>query len=119
MMNTSSLAVVSGASSGIGLALARLCAQQGHDLVIAADDAALGAAAAELQQYGTRVTPARCDLSTTEGFALLAGLIDAEKRPVDVLCANAGRGLGAAFLDQDLDAALGVVHTNIDVSAKR
>jgi len=91
-----------------------VCAQRGHDVIIAADDAALGAAAAELRQYGTCVTSVACDLSTAQGCASLAGIIDAAQRPVDVLCANAGRGLGAAFLDQDMDAVRGVVHTNID-----
>ena len=56
------LAVVTGASTGIGLELARLCAQDGFDLVIAADESLIEGAAQELQRErsavhrGTRAT---------------------------------------------------------------
>ena len=109
---TSKLAVVTGASTGIGLELARLCATDGFDLIIAADEALIENAARELLQAGVRCTPVQCDLSTAEGVAKLNSAIAG--RPVDALLANAGRGLGKAFLDQDLDEALKVVHTNID-----
>jgi short-subunit dehydrogenase len=55
-----------------------------------------------------------CDLATAEGVAKLTDAIHTSGRPVDVLLANAGRGLGKGFLDQDLDEALKVIHTNID-----
>jgi short-subunit dehydrogenase len=108
------LAVVTGASTGIGLELARLCAQQGWDLIIAADEPLIENAARELSQTGISCTPVLCDLATAEGIAKLTGTIQASGRPVDALLANAGRGLGNAFLDQDLDQALKVIHTNID-----
>jgi uncharacterized protein len=44
----------------------------------------------------------------------LAAAVTNAGRPVDVLIANAGRGLGHAFLDQDLNEAIRVIHTNID-----
>jgi short-subunit dehydrogenase len=56
----------------------------------------------------------QCDLSTEEGVAQLVAAIAAVGRPVDTLLANAGRGLGKGFLDQNLAEALKVVHTNID-----
>jgi short-subunit dehydrogenase len=108
------LAVVTGASVGIGLELARLCAQQNYDLIIAADEARIDEAALELAESGVDCTPVHCDLSTLEGVDELLATIDEVGRPVDFLLANAGRGLGHAFLDQDIDAALKVVHTNID-----
>jgi short-subunit dehydrogenase len=108
------LAVVTGASSGIGLELARLCAQQRWDLIIAADEPLIENAARELSATGISCTPVQCDLATAEGVAQLMTAIEASGRPVDTLLANAGRGLGKAFLDQDLDEALKVIHTNID-----
>jgi uncharacterized protein len=108
------LAVVTGASTGIGLELARLCAQQRWDLIIAADEALITSAARELEGTGITCTAVQCDLATSEGVAALVDAIRTAGRPVDSLLANAGRGLGNAFLDQDLDEALRVVHTNID-----
>jgi short-subunit dehydrogenase len=108
------LAVVTGASTGIGLELARLCAQQGFDLIIAADEPLIENAARELSQSGVSCTPVQCDLATAEGVEKLTSAIAASARPVDALLANAGRGLGKGFLDQDLNEALKVVHTNID-----
>jgi uncharacterized protein len=108
------LAVVTGASSGIGLELARLCANQGWDLIIAADEPGIANAARELGTKGVRCTAVECDLATADGVMQLTDAIEAEGRPVGVLLANAGRGLGKAFLDQDLNEALKVVHTNVD-----
>jgi short-subunit dehydrogenase len=108
------LAVITGASTGIGLELARLCAQQKFDLIIAADEPLIANAARELSLLGANCTPVECDLASAEGVEKLASAITAAARPVDALFANAGRGLGKAFLDQDLDDALKVVHTNID-----
>jgi short-subunit dehydrogenase len=108
------LAVVTGASTGIGLELARLCAQQRWDLIIAADEALIENAARELQEVGINCIPVQCDLATAEGVEELTSAIRALGRPVDALLANAGRGLGKAFLDQDLNEALEVIHTNVD-----
>lgn len=112
--NPRQLAVVTGASTGIGLELARLCAEQRFDLIIAADEPLIENAARELEQTGVTCTAVQCDLSTTDGVQTLTRAIEAADRPVDVLLANAGRGLGKGFLDQDLNEALKVVHTNID-----
>ena len=113
-MDTSSrpLAVVTGASTGIGLELARLCAQKNFDLIIAADEPLIETAARELSERGVDCTPVQCDLSTAAGVQKVTSAIG--DRPVDMLLANAGRGLGKAFLDQELDEALKVIHTNID-----
>jgi len=115
-MNASSerFAVVTGASSGIGLELARLCAQQRWDLIIAADEPQIESAGRELSALGVACTAVQCDLATAEGIEKLTAAITAAGRPVDALLANAGRGLGKAFLDQDLNDVLKVIHTNID-----
>lgn len=105
------LALVTGASSGIGLELARECARNGFDLLIAADDPDLNAAALELGQYGGSVETVLVDLSTVDGVDEL--LAAAGERPVDALLANAGHGLGKAFLDQEFDDLRHVIDTNV------
>jgi short-subunit dehydrogenase len=104
-------AIVTGASSGIGLELAKCCARDGFDLLIVADEPGIFAAADALRVEGAAVQALEIDLSTTEGVEELYGA--ANGRPIDALLANAGHGLGKGFLDQDWDAARHVVDTNI------
>jgi short-subunit dehydrogenase len=86
-------AVVTGASTGIGLELARQCAAHGYDLLIVADEPEIEGAAQLLQQPGRQIEALEADLATTEGVDRL--LAAASGRPIDALLANAGRGLGA------------------------
>jgi short-subunit dehydrogenase len=102
---------VTGASSGIGLELAKLCAQDGFDLVIAADMPEIVEAAEALRELGAAVDEIRVDLSTMDGVDALLDLIG--DRPVDHLMANAGHGLGRAFLDQDVADWRHVIDTNV------
>jgi short-subunit dehydrogenase len=104
-------AIVTGASTGIGLELARCCAKDGYDLLIAADEPEIEAAADELRRLGTTVEAVQADLATTDGVDDMMAAADG--RPIDALLANAGRGLGNAFLDQDFDEARRVIDTNI------
>ncbi|HEY3495998.1 MAG TPA: SDR family NAD(P)-dependent oxidoreductase, partial [Polyangiaceae bacterium] len=107
------LAVVTGASTGIGFELARFCAQNGYDLLIAADEPEIHDAAAVLREEGagTGVQALQLDLAEREGvdslYAALGG------KPVAALLANAGRGLGDAFLDQEFDRIRHVIDTNV------
>lgn len=107
----SKFAIVTGASTGIGFELATLAAQNGYDLLVVADEPLIDAAAADFKQFGTEVEAVEADLSTIEGVDQL--LTATRGRPVDLLCANAGRGLGHGFLDQDLADWRRVVDTNI------
>jgi short-subunit dehydrogenase len=109
--NLRPLAVVTGASSGIGYELAKLCAENGFDLVIAADRPEIVEAAQAFGQMGARVGQLRADLATIEGVDRLVSLIGG--RPVDALLANAGEGLGGAFLDQPVERWRHVIDTNI------
>ncbi|RTL70183.1 MAG: SDR family NAD(P)-dependent oxidoreductase [Hyphomicrobiales bacterium] len=105
------LAVVTGASTGIGYELAKCCAREGFDLVVAADEAAIASAATDFRGLGAQVDAVEADLSTPEGVDKLYAAIGG--RPVEALLANAGRGLGKGFLDQDFDDVMHVVNTNI------
>lgn len=106
------LALVTGASTGIGYELACECARAGYDLVIAADEPQIHDAAKVLRGFSTSVESVECDLATPEGVNKLVAHI--AERPIDALLANAGRALGHAFLDQDLDEALRVIRTNVE-----
>jgi uncharacterized protein len=106
-------AIVTGASTGIGLELARLCAREGFDLLIAADEPAIQDAAQRLreEQGAGAVEAVQADLATMEGVDQLYAA--AKGRPVNVLMANAGRGLGHAFLDQEWPRVRKVIDTNV------
>ncbi len=104
------LAVVTGASSGIGLELARLCAENGFDLVVAADRP-LDEAVRACEGLGAEVTSVVTDLAAVEGVDELYEAIGG--RPVDALLADAGHGLGHAFLDQEFEEVRHVIDTNI------
>jgi short-subunit dehydrogenase len=107
------LAVVTGASSGIGFELAKYATHKDYDLIIAADEAEIEKAATALRDEGAEVTAVQADLATREGVDKLYEAIRACGRPVDALLANAGRGLGHGFLDQQPADWRDVVETNI------
>jgi short-subunit dehydrogenase len=109
-MNQRKFAIVTGASSGIGLELAKLAAADGYDLLVAADTPFVDAGAG-LKDFGVEVQSLEADLSTDQGVKQL--LDAAGGRPVDVLVANAGHGLGHAWLDQPVDEWRHVIDTNI------
>src|ERR1700759_481649 len=111
MASNGQFAIVTGASTGIGLELARCCANEGFDLLIAADEPEIEQAAATLRAGGANVEAIQTDLATRDGVDRLYAAI--KNRPVDALLANAGRGLGRAFLDQDLDDVRRVIDTNV------
>ena len=106
----SKFAIISGASSGIGAELAKLAAADGYDLLVVADTPFAGASAG-LASFGVAVDTLEVDLSTVQGVDQL--LDRADGRQVDLLCANAGHGLGHAFLDQQLSDWRHVIDTNI------
>ena len=105
------LAIVTGASTGIGFELAHLAAQNGYDLIVVANEPLIDAAGKDMKAHGTDVQSVEADLSTIEGVDTL--LAAAGGRQIDLLCANAGHGLGHAFLDQDVAKWRMVVDTNI------
>ena len=108
---TKKLAVVTGASTGIGFELAKLCARHGYELIVAANEPEIDSAAETLRREGVGVEAVNADLATEAGVDTLCEKIGG--RPVAVLVANAGRGLGRAFLDQDWKDARYVIDTNV------
>jgi len=111
MSDSRPLAIVTGASTGIGYELARCCAEHGFDLLVAADEPEIERAAADFRALGVQVESVQEDLATEEGVDALYAAV--RGRPVDALLANADRGLGRAFLDQDFAEVRRVVDTNI------
>src|SRR4051794_41939560 len=110
MTASRSLAIVTGASAGIGYELARICAQNGFDLVIAADQPEISKAAQDFRALGAQVEAVEADLATTQGVDRLYTAV--RGRPVDALLANAGRGLGGGLFDQGFRQGRDAVHTH-------
>lgn len=107
------LALVTGASSGIGLELARQLVQRGHDLVVSAEDAGIETTAAELRGAGADVRTVVADLRTGEGVESLYAAVVSGGRPLAVACLNAGVGKGGAFVDNSLDDELDVIRLDV------
>lgn len=110
-MTERKLAIITGASTGIGFELASIAATEGYDLLVVANEPLIDAAAADFRLHGTDVQSVEADLSTTTGVDQL--LAAANGRPVDILCANAGAGHGNAFIEQTFEQIRLTIDTNI------
>jgi short-subunit dehydrogenase len=110
---TKPLAVVTGASSGIGFELAKVFAENGFDLLVNAEDGRLGAAAEQLHITGAQVQPVPADLSSYDGVEQLYAAIASTGRPVSAAALNAGVGQGGAFLDTDLADEIHIIDLNV------
>ncbi len=108
------LALVTGASSGIGADLARELARNGHDLVLTARRVEpMRALAAELKKLGAESTVIASDLSKPGAAAELVSQLDARKLTVDVLVNNAGLGAGGPFHESDPARVSEMLYVNV------
>jgi short-subunit dehydrogenase len=115
---TRPLALVTGASSGIGLELARQFAENGFDVVVNAEDARLDAAAAELRGTGAEIIPIRADLRSAEAVERLYAAATEGGRPLAAAALNAGVGQGGAFLDTDIADEQEIIDLNISSTVR-
>jgi short-subunit dehydrogenase len=113
MTEAKKLALVTGASSGIGLALATEFVQHDYDLVVCAEDAAIHQAADALGVSGAAITPIQVDLRTSDGVESLYSTVIATGRSLDAAALNAGVGLGGPFVENDLTAELDMIDLNV------
>lgn len=111
MAGNGQLAIVTGASTGIGFELAHIAAENGYDLIVVADEPLINNAADDFRSHGTDVQAIEADLSGFEGNDSLLEAIAG--RQVALLLANAGRGLGRPFLEQEPTEWRAVIDTNV------
>lgn len=108
------LALVTGASSGIGLELARQFAQNGFDVIVNAEDAELATAASSLSEAGAEVRAVRADLATYDGVEQLWAAVMDTGRPLEAAALNAGVGVSGDFTrDIPLEADLNLIALNV------
>ncbi|MEV4729674.1 SDR family NAD(P)-dependent oxidoreductase [Saccharopolyspora sp. NPDC049426] len=108
------MALVTGASTGIGRELARCLAQDGHDLLLTAENSQVHDTAREMEQLGVSVETVQVDLTEPDRVDELAGRATATGRPIDALVLNAGVGAGGSFAgDTALTDQLRVVDVNV------
>lgn len=112
-MTQPKLALVTGASSGIGLELAKQFAQHGYDLVVAAEDYGIRDVPEKLSQYSAAVQPVQVDLRTPEGVEHLYQSTIEGDRVLAAAALNAGIGRGEMFLKSELADDLSIVDLNV------
>jgi short-subunit dehydrogenase len=108
------LAIVTGASNGIGYNLAKVFAENGFDLVIGSNGERLESAENDLKSLGVQVTAVHADLSTYEGVEEFWKAVEGAGRPVDAAAINAGVGVGGLFAETDLSAEINLVRLNVE-----
>ncbi len=108
------VAVVTGASMGIGYELARVFAENGFDLVIASEPEGLAKAETDLRALGVQVKAVSADLSKFDEVERFWSEVEAIGRPVDAIAINAGIGVGGLFWETSLEEEMRLVRTNVE-----
>lgn len=107
------LALVTGASSGIGYELAREFAENGFDIIIVAESNDIISAGAALRETGALVTPVQVDLADMAGVDELWSIVETMGRPLAAAALNAGIGVGGAFVDNDIKDEMRMIALNV------
>ncbi|MDD4974368.1 MAG: SDR family NAD(P)-dependent oxidoreductase [Bacteriovorax sp.] len=108
------LAVVTGASSGIGYELAKQFAQHGFDLVIVSENPAIVEAAQICERLGANVASFIIDLANFEGVDELIEKITTIGKPIEAIAINAGVGVAGDFTrETNLDDELNLINLNV------
>lgn len=112
---TGQIALITGASMGIGVDLAECFARDGYDLILTARSAdALATVAARLSAaHKISAWPIAVDLGAHDGASKLAEAIRALGKSVDVVVNNAGYGIAGAFSGSDKPAQIGMIDLNV------
>ncbi|AVH70703.1 SDR family NAD(P)-dependent oxidoreductase [Nostoc sp. 'Lobaria pulmonaria (5183) cyanobiont'] len=111
---TRPLAVVTGASNGIGYELAKQFAQNGFDLLVTATGSSINEAAQAFKDLGAKVETVQADLATYDGVETLYNQIKATNRAVDAIAINAGVGVSGDFArETDLKDELNLINLNV------
>ena len=110
----SKLAVVTGASSGIGYNLAKVFAENGFDLIIASHGDRLEEAEADFKQLGAQVVAIHADLASYDGVDEFWRQVEAVGRPIDAAAINAGVGVGGLFAETDLHQEINLIRLNVE-----
>lgn len=113
MSHTKKLALITGASKGIGLELARVFAKNDFDLIIASNSEKLQSAGRILRQYEVDVTEIQTDLASQEGVDLLCDKVNSLGRPIDVAVLNAGVGVGGEFTNIEFEKEKNMMNLNM------
>ena len=108
------LALITGASSGIGYNLAKVFAENGYDIIIASSGERLDNAETQLRSTGVQVTAVQADLATYEGCETLWKAVQSAGRPLDAAAINAGVGVGGLFAQTDLEQEINLVRLNVE-----
>lgn len=107
------LAVITGASRGIGLELARVFSANGYDLIMTSNSGDIYKSAQELRENGCTVTEVMCDLATRKGVDELYRFVKSTGKNIDVLVLNAGVAVGGEFVNNDFDEELNSMNLNM------
>lgn len=115
-MSNQKTALITGASNGIGLALAKVFARNGYDiLAVARNEEKLAQASREMSQEGAKVHTFSADLSRYEEVEALHDKVREAGFELDALVINAGQGLGGRFIGgTELAKELQLIRLNVD-----